>query len=70
MKMINIVFLTLKRKSSFSLTTAIKLAEIIDSNSIDIIHLHWTKDLPIVVLAKVFFKKKTKSYSIKTYDND
>ncbi len=53
-------FLTLKRKSSFSLTTAIKLAKIIDSNSIDIIHLHWTKDLPIVVLAKVFSKRKPK----------
>ena len=53
-------YFTLKRKSSFSLINAMKLAKIIDSNDIDIIHLHWTKDLPIVVLAKVFSKRKPK----------
>lgn len=53
-------FLTLKRKSSFSLTQAWKLAKIIDEKSADIIHIHWTKDIPIVVLAKLFSKKKPK----------
>ncbi|WP_072682437.1 glycosyltransferase family 4 protein [Arcobacter sp. LA11] len=53
-------YYSLKRKSSFSLINAIKLSKIIDSNNIDIIHLHWTKDLPIVVLAKVFSKRKPK----------
>ena len=53
-------YYTLKRKSSFSLINAFKLAKIIDSNNIDIIHLHWTKDLPIVVLSKVFSKRNPK----------
>lgn len=53
-------YFTLKRKSSFSLINAMKLAKIIDSNNINMIHLHWTKDLPIVVLAKVFSKRKPK----------
>ncbi len=56
-------YFTLKRKSSFSLINAIKLAKIIDSNNIDIVHLHWTKDLPIVVLAKVFSKRNQKLFS-------
>jgi len=38
----------------------LKLAKIIDKHEIDIVHLHWTKDLPIVVLAKVFSKRKPK----------
>ena len=50
----------LKRKSSFSITTSLKLSKIIDQNSIDIVHLHWTKDIPIVVLAKIFSKRKPK----------
>ncbi|QOG11493.1 glycosyltransferase family 4 protein [Arcobacter sp. FWKO B] len=37
-----------------------KLAKIIDKNSIDIIHLHWTKDIPVVVLAKLLSKRKPK----------
>ncbi len=53
-------YLTLKRKSSFSLIQAWKLAKIIDENSIDIVHIHWTKDIPITVLAKLFSKKKPK----------
>lgn len=53
-------FFELKRKSSFSLTAAWKLAKIIDKKSIDIIHLHWTKDIPIVVLAKLLSKQKPK----------
>ncbi len=53
-------YFTLKRKSSFSLINAMKLAKIIDSNNIDIVHIHWTKDLPIVVLAKKISKRKPK----------
>lgn len=53
-------YITLKRKSSFSLMNAFKLARIIDKNKIDLIHLHWTKDLPVVVLAKVFSRRKPK----------
>ncbi|OCL97533.1 N,N'-diacetylbacillosaminyl-diphospho-undecaprenol alpha-1,3-N-acetylgalactosaminyltransferase [Aliarcobacter thereius] len=37
-----------------------KLAKIIDKNNIDIIHLHWTKDIPTVVLAKLLSKRKPK----------
>ena len=52
--------IALRRKSSFSLFLSYKLAKIIDKKDIDIIHLHWTKDIPIVVLAKIFSKKKPK----------
>lgn len=50
----------LKRKSSFSIVASMKLAKIIDEKGIDIIHLHWTKDIPIVVFAKLFSKRKPK----------
>jgi glycosyltransferase involved in cell wall biosynthesis len=50
----------LKRKSSFSITDSLKLARIIDNEQIDIVHFHWTKDIPIVVLAKKFSKRKPK----------
>ncbi|QDF29535.1 glycosyltransferase family 4 protein [Halarcobacter anaerophilus] len=50
----------LKRKSSFSLLSSLKLAKIIDEKGIDIVHLHWTKDIPIVVFAKIFSKRKPK----------
>ena len=39
---------------------AYKLAKIIDENAIDIVHLHWTKDIPIAVLAKHLSKQKPK----------
>jgi len=48
------------RKRSFSFFTARKLAEIIDENAIDVIHMHWTKDIPIAVMAKLLSKKKPK----------
>jgi glycosyltransferase involved in cell wall biosynthesis len=38
----------------------IRLAKIIDENSIDVLHLHWTKDIPIAILAKLFSSRKTK----------
>ncbi|QEZ88622.1 glycosyltransferase, family 1 [Aliarcobacter cibarius] len=37
-----------------------KLAKIIDKEKIDIIHLHWTKDIPTVVFAKLLSKRKPK----------
>ena len=39
-------YLKIPRKRSFSFSTARKLAKIIDEKDIDIIHMHWTKDLP------------------------
>lgn len=38
----------------------IKLARLIDENDIDVLHLHWTKDIPVAVLAKLFSRKKPK----------
>jgi L-malate glycosyltransferase len=38
----------------------IKLARLIDENDIDLLHLHWTKDIPIAVLAKLLSRKKPK----------
>ncbi|MCT7618083.1 glycosyltransferase family 4 protein [Aliarcobacter butzleri] len=38
----------------------IKLAKIIDINDIDVVHLQWTKDIPIAVLAKLISKKNPK----------
>ena len=50
----------IKRKGSFSIGAARNLAKIIDANNIDIVHLHWTKDIPVAVMAKVFSKRKPK----------
>lgn len=41
---------------------AVKLARIIDEQEIDVVHLHWTKDIPIAVLAKLFSHKKPKLF--------
>lgn len=40
--------------------SAIKLARYIDSNCIDIMHIHWGKDLSLAALAKVFSRRKPK----------
>ena len=37
-----------------------KLAQIIDKEKIDTVHLHWTKDIPVVVFAKLLSKRKPK----------
>jgi glycosyltransferase involved in cell wall biosynthesis len=50
----------LNRKSSFSLKTIWKLSKLIDEHKTDIIHFHWTKDLPIIVFAKLLSKQKPK----------
>lgn len=38
----------------------LKLARIIDEKAIDVLHIQWTKDLPIAVLAKKLSKRKPK----------
>ena len=52
--------ITLKRNKFFPLLPALKLASIIDKNDMDIVHFHWTKDMPTVVLAKLLSRKKPK----------
>ena len=49
-----------KKSNLLMFRVAKKLAKIIDDNAIDIVHLHWTKDIPIAVLAKYFSKRKPK----------
>lgn len=49
----------MKKPSYFNaFSFAKKLAHVIDKEDIDVVHLHWTKDLPFVVLAKLLSKKK------------
>ncbi|WP_457747145.1 glycosyltransferase family 4 protein [Sulfurimonas sp.] len=49
-----------KKSNFFMFSSANKLAKIIDERGVDVIHLHWTKDIPFVVLAKLLSKKKPK----------
>ena len=44
----------------FPIFSAIKLARYINRKNIDVIHVHWGKDLLFVVLAKVFSRRKIK----------
>jgi len=54
-------YIKIKKTSNlFMMSAAKKLAKIIDEEGVDLIHLHWTKDIPFVVLAKIFSKKKPK----------
>ncbi|MBE9560007.1 MAG: glycosyltransferase family 4 protein [Proteobacteria bacterium] len=51
--------LYLKRSlSALPLPNAIKLAKIIDTKDIDVIHMHWGKDLALAAFAKYFSKRK------------
>lgn len=50
----------IKRNKLFPIFPALSLAKYIDNNDIDIIHFHWTKDINIVVLARILSKKKPK----------
>ncbi len=50
----------LKKVHYLPLFAARKLARIIDEYDIDIIHLHWNKDLTLAVLAKGLSKRKPK----------
>ncbi len=49
-----------KRSNIMMFRAARHLAQIIDADGIDIVHLHWTKDIPIAVLAKKLSKRKPK----------
>jgi len=49
-----------KVSNLFMFGAARKLAKIIDAQEVDVIHMHWTKDIPFVVLAKMLSKKKPK----------
>ena len=40
------------------LFNALKLASIIDEHKVDVIHMHWGKDLPLAALGKVFSKQR------------
>jgi len=52
-------FIKIEKKSNlFMFGAAKKLAKIIDEEGVDIIHMHWTKDIPFVVLAKMLSKRK------------
>lgn len=54
-------YLLLAKKSNlFMFASAKKLAAVIDEGAIDIVHLHWTKDIPIAVMAKKLSKRKPK----------
>ncbi len=47
-----------RHSNPLPLRNAKKLAGIIDTNNIDVLHLHWGKDLPLAAFAKAFSKRK------------
>jgi L-malate glycosyltransferase len=49
-----------RRGLLLSFLTARKLAAIIDANAVDVVHLHWTNDIPTAVLAKLMSRRKPK----------
>ncbi|MDD2790477.1 MAG: glycosyltransferase family 4 protein [Sulfurimonas sp.] len=54
-------YISIKKSSNLMMVGAArKLARIIDENDVEIVHMHWTKDIPFVILAKQFCKKKPK----------
>ena len=54
-------FATLKRRNLLlSWLNARLLAHIIDREEIDVLHLHWTKDLPLAIMAKLLSKRRPK----------
>ena len=44
----------------FPIISAINLAKYINKNKVDVVHIHWGKDLFLAVLAKVFSRRKVK----------
>ena len=48
----------LKTGGRFSLRTARRLARLIDEQQVDLVHFHWTNDMPIAVLAKWLSRRK------------
>lgn len=54
-------YFTLKRRNILlSWLNARRLAKIIDDESIDVVHLHWTKDLPLAIMAKLLSARRPK----------
>lgn len=54
-------FIGAARPSVFGLYFAAKrLARIIDDHEVDLVHVHWTKDLPLAVLGKSLSERKPK----------
>lgn len=54
-------YIKIKKTSNlFMFGAAKKFAKIIDEEEVDAIHMHWTKDIPFVVLAKLLSKRKPK----------
>ena len=49
-----------KKSNLFVYGGAKKLAKIIDEHGVEVIHFHWTKDIPFVVMAKLLSKAKPK----------
>lgn len=49
-----------KNHNLFMFGAAKKLAQLIDERHVEIVHMHWTKDMPFVVLAKLLSKSKPK----------
>ena len=68
--------LHLKRsRNPLPLINARILAKIIDDNKIDLVHMHWGKDLPLAAFAKYLSKRKpklvyTRQMMITRYKND
>lgn len=57
----NYQYIKIKKSSNlFMFGAARELAKIIDERHVEIIHMHWTKDIPFVVLAKLLSKSKPK----------
>lgn len=54
-------YATLKRRNVLlSWIGARRLARIIDEEEVDVLHLHWAKDLPLAVTAKLLSKRRPK----------
>ena len=51
---------SIKHKGDSSFFSALKIAKIIDNSSIDIVHIHWTSDLPTLVMARMMSKRTPK----------
>lgn len=69
------IAITSTRFHHLPLISAYRLARIIDTKKIDLIHMHWGKDLPLAALAKTLSKRKprlvyTRQMMITRYKND
>ena len=49
-----------KKSNLLMFGAAYELAKVMDENSTEVVHLHWTKDIPIAVLAKKLSKSNPK----------